>query len=78
MAELNDLATVLDTEGTDRMDTVANLINDYVGVGSLFEDRGVPGAELANSRVIDSETVKLYFADNRNITVRIEIDPPQS
>jgi hypothetical protein len=78
MDELNDLATVLDTEGTNRKDMVANLINDYVGVPTLFADRGVPGAELSSARVIDSETVKLNFYDGRNITIRIEIDPPTS
>jgi len=63
----------IDTEGTNRMDSVAGLIFDEI-TDHLHNDQDVAG-ELENSKMPSSDMVRFHFADGRTITVRLEISP---
>lgn len=73
MENLDDLATVLDTDGSNRKFVVADLIYDRVTY-ALRSDSDLAG-ELQEVRCPDDETVIFNFADGRTITARVEISP---
>lgn len=69
MADMNDI----DTEGTDRLDSVAWLIHDEI-TDALHRNEKAAG-KLHTSSMPASNLVLFEFTDGRTITVRLEISP---
>lgn len=66
----------VDNEGEDRKNSMAFLIFDEI-TDKLHHNANLAG-KLEDSRTPTPDSVIFEFADGRNVTVRIEIDPPRS